>query len=203
MMISLLLWVQPAGLEIHAWGTEPKRDDAATQLRVRAALTSVLTGYVDWPMPTAPEGTKHPKPTPKELGPLVIGVVSNDRVAIAIREGAKNKKPHGRTVKVVVINLSRDGEIPEAEWRACEAIYLPDNVRVDYQKLQAFAHKHHVLTVSQQPGFVTGGGMIGFHIGKSGKYGFELGVESAKAAGLKFRSKLLKRSSKPPGKKSD
>jgi hypothetical protein len=81
--------------------------------------------------------------------------------------------------------------VAAADWRGCHVLYLTegDNGRVE-SHLRSLGSAP-VLTISDQPGFVQAGGMIGLRVVDS-RVRFDVNLQIAQRAGLTLSSQMLK-----------
>jgi hypothetical protein len=152
----------------------PARADApALEDQVKAAFLVKFGMFIEWP---GEETNRNPLP-------FVIGVLGPDPFGEFFENAIKRESIRGRPVQ-----LRRGADA--AAMGDCQIVFLAatdgDRVR-DW--LAQLADKP-VLTVSDQPNFARGAGMIGF-IKEAGKMRFEINTQATECAGLRVSSKLL------------
>jgi len=134
-----------------------------TEYQVKAAFLFNFLKFVDWP------GVQE--------GPWIIGVVASNSFAGILEETVR-----GKTVKGSPVVVKRLPNVAAA--RGCHIVFVP-------MPVPAFAPPPGVLTVGDDPHFLNAGGIVGFYL-EDGKVRFEIQPDTAKAAGLRVSSQLLK-----------
>lgn len=81
--------------------------------------------------------------------------------------------------------------VAAADWRSCQVLFMSeaDALRVEYS-LRSLGSAP-VLTISDQPGFVQAGGMIGLRV-EDNRVRFDVNLLAAQRAGLTLSSQMLK-----------
>lgn len=95
----------------------------------------------------------------------------------------------GRTVGNRKIALR--AHVAPADWRACQVLYLPDGETGRVETFLRGLGNAPVLTISDQPGFVQAGGMIGLRV-EDNRVRFDVNLLAAQRAGLTLSSQMLK-----------
>lgn len=96
---------------------------------------------------------------------------------------------HGRTVGSRTLVLR--AHVAISEWRTCQVLYLPDAEAVRTETTLRSLGSAPVLTISDQPGFVQAGGMIGLRV-EDNRVRFDVNLLAAQRAGLTLSSQMLK-----------
>lgn len=174
---------------LGAWlggvGAAPAEEPAAgagapLERAVKAAYLYNFTRFVTWP------GASDPAQRPG----LTIGVLADAAFARAVSEAVSGRSVAGRPLAV-------------RHFRSAEQVQPCDVLFVDRARASGFAYLQGrlagrpVLTVSDAPGFVADGGVIGLFL-EDGRVRFEVSDAAARQAGLAVSSKLL-RLSRPAG----
>lgn len=139
---------------------------------LKAAFLYRFAQFVEWPPGTWEAPTQ----------PFVLCVLGPD-----VFEGALDtiagKAVRGQALTVKALSSPR-------QLGQCHMAFIS---RPDAETLQSAlsqSRSHHVLTVSDQPGFAAAGGMIQF-VSQDNRLQFEINHGAARAGGLQVSSKLL------------
>lgn len=81
--------------------------------------------------------------------------------------------------------------VAPADWRSCQVLYLPDAEGARAEGGLRGLGSAPVLTISDQPGFVQAGGMIGLRV-EDNRVRFDVNLLAAQRAGLALSSQMLK-----------
>lgn len=81
--------------------------------------------------------------------------------------------------------------VPPNEWRDCHVLYVSNAQAARVELVVRTVAGAPVLTVSDAPGFIEAGGMIGLHVEDS-RLRFDINKGAAERAGLKLNSQMLK-----------
>ena len=122
-------------------------------------------------------------PTGGDKGVFMIGILGADPFGSRYDELVSKEKVGGRHIQI------KRGQTP-AELSECQIVFISTSESARLPTVLAEFTGKGVLTVSDEPGFASRGGMIGF-IKESGKVRFEINTRAAEQAGLKVSSKLL------------
>ena len=134
-----------------------------TEYQVKAAFLFNFLKFVDWPG--------------AQQSPWIIGVVASNSFAGILEETVL-----GKTVKGSQVIVKRLPNVAAAH--GCHIVFVP-------MPVPAFAPPAGVLTVGDDPHFLSAGGIVGFYL-EDGKVRFEIQPDTAKAAGLRVSAQLLK-----------
>jgi hypothetical protein len=80
---------------------------------------------------------------------------------------------------------------PDADLKSCHILFVGASQRRRQREICEKLNRRPVLTVGDHEEFLTQGGMIGF-VQKEENIRFNINLDPAQAAGLKFSSQLLK-----------
>lgn len=152
------------------------------EYQVKAAFLFNFAKFVEWP-PDAFEGP---------LDPVVICVVGKDPFGESLDSVVRGETVNGRRL---VVRRPRN----PVEIRDCQIIFLARAER-DYQdEVLASVEGGSILTVGEDDGFLTDGGIIRFVLDEN-RVRFEVNLAAAEASRLKLSSQLLRlaRSVHPP-----
>lgn len=130
---------------------------------------------------------------------IVIGILGEDPFREALMplqdKRVKDHKVVIKRFKGMADLKAEDPEIllhPQQEaLGACDLLFISTSEEACLTRILSPLAKHRVLTVSEIPGFVERGGMIGLMMERH-KVRFEVNVAVAKQANLAIRSKLLR-----------
>lgn len=137
------------------------------EYQVKAAFLFNFLKFVEWP-PAAPDT------------PWVIGVLGHDPFGETLDLTVRGKIVNGRKVDV---RRYRNA----ADVKDCNILFIG---RDDYERT-GIPTQPGMLTVSESAGFLKAGGAISFYI-EDNRVRFEIRPASARAAGLRVSSQLLK-----------
>jgi len=157
-------WGRPA-----AWAGAPR---TGREQEVKLAYLYNLARFARWP-----------GDDPRPAGTFRFGVWGDDPFGPLWNE-LIGRAVHGRPVEVVRVRSARDA-------RGCQVVFLAGaTVPAVGRMLEALAG-WPVLTVSDQPGFVDRGGMVGF-VRRGEKIRFEVNLGRVRAAGLRISAEVLR-----------
>jgi hypothetical protein len=77
------------------------------------------------------------------------------------------------------------------EWRECAVLFIAADEAQRIDTVLRATGQHPVLTISDAPGFVNAGGIIGLNV-RDGRIRFDINQGAARQGGLKLSSQLLK-----------
>lgn len=146
--------------------------DAPTEYEVKAAFLYNFAKFVEWP-PDAWAGAE---------GPLVIGVLGDDRFGDDVGAVVRGRKVGNRDLIVKKLRVNQRVASHVLFISASESRRLPEILRTLAER--------GVLTVSDAEDFTRHGGIIGFRE-QAGRLRFEINPAAAHRVGLKLSSKLL------------
>lgn len=140
---------------------------------VRANMLWNIAKFIKWPESAFVSGESD----------FVFTILGDDSLAEALAANLSTKTLSGRPVFVRVVGRAQDVVGSQIVYVASSAMpRVPDVLRE--------LHGAPVLTVANTPGFVEGGGMVGF-IAEDGNVRFAIHQARAEKAGLKISAKLL------------
>ncbi len=96
---------------------------------------------------------------------------------------------HGRMVGSRKLVLR--SHVAVSDWRTCQVLYLPHAEAGRTETTLQGLGSAQVLTISDQPGFVQAGGMIGLRV-EDNRVRFDVNLLAAQRAGLTLSSQMLK-----------
>jgi hypothetical protein len=158
--------------------------DARSDLeyQVKAAFLFNFAKFVEWPADAfvGPEA------------PLVVCVMGKDPFGESLDQVVRGETVNGRPLAV-----RRTRQILEA--RSCQIVFLAESERGRQNELLSSMDGASVLTVGEDDGFLSSGGIIRFVL-EENRVRFEVNLAAAEANRLKLSSKLLRlaRSVQPP-----
>jgi len=158
-------------LAVTALLSSVKADQAQvhTEDRVKAAIVIQLAKFVEW---------QQAAPTPDDF---FICVAGKDEWLPVLREVGAKQTIGGRQVRILSIRQPQD-LLP------CRMVVQGQSV---YKQLAEAIEMVSVLTVGEEIGFATKGGMVGLTV-ESGKVVFEINPQAARRKGIRFSSKLMR-----------
>ena len=149
--------------------------------RAEAAYLFRFSEFVEWPQKSFP--------TPQS--PLVIGVLGGNPFGDELNRLAAGRNVNGHPV--VIRRLT-----PLSDLKNCHIVFVNRSVQFRLPLIFYSAAGGNVLLVSDAPGFVQAGGMVGF-FRENGKIRFEINRPAMENAGLKINSQLLIMAKHPQG----
>jgi hypothetical protein len=140
--------------------------------RLKAAIVSKLPQFVEWPEEVLAGRSSYDicVAPPDPFGPDLAALVTDEAVG------------QRRLVARVVGT--------PAEVASCHILFLPSAGETPHPLLTATAN-HPILTVGDAPTFLDQGGMIALRV-VDGRMRFDIDVATARRAGLRISSQLLK-----------
>lgn len=139
---------------------------------VKAAFLFYLAQFVTWPDPIA-----------KSAGPIVFGVFGVDPFGTTLDQTLSRQTVNGHALEVQRINKLADVS-------KCQVLFISASEEARLPLVWEALHDASTLTVSDLPGFITRGGMVGF-VEQSSKIRFAINLKSMISARLKASSQLL------------
>ncbi|MFN7939030.1 MAG: YfiR family protein [Bryobacteraceae bacterium] len=143
--------------------------DSLDEVRVKAAVVLQLSRFVEWPRDTA-------------AAPQFTICVAGKDLWIEPLE----KVTHGQTVggkRVVVRRITRPEDVP-----GCLVAILGPQAK---QVVRAALGRTPILTIGDEQGFISAGGMIGLEL-ENGRVAFAVSPKNARRLGIRFSSKLIR-----------
>lgn len=141
---------------------------------LKAAFLYNFAAFVDWP----------PQAFQDEHAPFVIGIIGQDPFGSVLDEMVRGEQAKHRPL--VVRRLLRPTEIPN-----CHIVFISRSEASRVPEILRHSVGRAVLTVSDTPGFVQAGGMIGFST-EGNRVLLHVNPRAAAAAELVISSKLLR-----------
>ena len=147
----------------------PVGADSGSEAAVKTAFLYNFFKFIDWPTPAGNTDSFQ----------LCIAGAPNLESGLAVLSG---KSVGDKALKVVV-------DPDEAVLKQCQILYLGERENVG-ERLRANKGLP-IVTVSDQPGFIDRGGIIGF-VEADNRLGFEINLETANKNGVHINVPLLK-----------
>lgn len=144
------------------------------EYEVKSAFLVKFGMFVEWPTNTL-NGLKRDV--------FLIGILGDDPFGGRFDEAVKKENVRGRAVQL------KRAKNP-AELAECQIVFIGASESNRIPELIGALADKGILSVADEPGFASRGGMIGF-IKEAGKIRFEINPGAAERAGLKLSSKLL------------
>lgn len=148
-------------------------NQALDQERVRALFVLNVSRFVEWPVDVIASG-----------GDLRICTTGDIRFRGALESAVTTRRANGNSAGVSVSNSRGD-------WSGCHVLFISHWSSRDVPKILASVRDGAVLTISDTPGFVAKGGVVGFRVDGS-TVKFRVNRDAARRAGLKFSSHVLR-----------
>jgi hypothetical protein len=163
-------------------GPAAAEDRTGLEYQVKAAFLFNFAKFVEWPA-DAFEGPQDP---------VAICVVGKDPFGESLDSVVRGETVSGRPL---VVRRPRNPE----EIRECQIIFLARSERAYQDDVLSFVEGASILTVGEDEGFLTDGGIIRFLLEKN-RVRFDINLTAAETNRLKLSSKLLRlaRSVHPP-----
>ena len=154
-------------------GLAMAQDSGAGEYEIKAAFLLNFARFAQWP-PTALGDAPRP---------IVIGIVGEDPFDPQILDGLGRKSVDGRPL---VIRHFKDGR----DLDGCHILFVGAMKDKDLQAILEAASKKNILTVGDNAGFMSAGGMIRF-LAKGDKIRFEVSPMRVESASIKLSAKLM------------
>lgn len=169
--ISLSLLIALMVAECPGWAADPF--PAVNAARVRATFVLNLSRFVEWPVDVL-----------GSTGQIRVCAVGDAPLAGALGAMAPGRKLSGLPVEVVSADSAQ-------EWLGCHVLFVShwDSKRIP--KVLAAAKGAAILTISDAPGFVEQGGLVGVSV-DGAQVRFSINREGARRNGLRFSSQVLR-----------
>ncbi len=148
--------------------------ESYTEYEVKAAFLYQFIPFVEWPSDAFAD----------DDAPFVIGVLGEDPFGDILDNTVREKKAHNRDI---VIRRSKN---PGA-LATCHVVFIAASERDNIGEAMKTFNAKSVLTLGEWESFTKQGGIIRFLV-TGGKIGFEINIHSARKAGLKISSQLLR-----------
>jgi hypothetical protein len=145
---------------------------ASVEYPVKAAFLLNFARFVEWPTP--------PGRTPSGIGIAVLGA---DPFGPSLEQAVAGKKIGRQGLRVTRAQAAHEVE-------AYTVLFVATSEMADWEHLRRELAGRPVLTVGDAPGFVKGGGMIGFYL-EGNRVRFEVDPAALAASGLRLSSRVL------------
>lgn len=162
------------GLSLAVSTRAQAQEGPSLEYEVKAAFLVKFAMFVQWPTNALPLDVQVP---------LVVGILGEDPFGEKFDQWLRNERINGRPVQV---RRAREA----AGLVDCHIVFISASERTRLAELIAAFRERPILTVADEPGFASRGGMIGF-FKESGKVRFEINAVAIESTGLKASSKLL------------
>ncbi len=126
------------------------------------------------------------KPYFHHKDPLIIGIVG-DRFVYRSLESIESKKINDRSIELKPIEAS----VENIKNCNCQIIFFSHHIEVLSPSILDALHQDSILTIGESQDFSRKGGIINFIVRKN-KVKFNINLNSASKAKIKFRSKMLR-----------
>jgi hypothetical protein len=146
------------------------RAESSAEDSAKAGFILNFTKYTDWP--AAQAGSE-----------LLICSLS-ERPLSGKLETLQGRQVQGRTIRVRAATRA-------SEWRDCQVLFIAEDEEQRIDTVLRNVSQHAVLTISDAPGFVQAGGVIGLKL-RAGRIRFDINQGATRQAGLRLSSQLLK-----------
>lgn len=115
---------------------------------------------------------------------LTICVVGGGPVFDPLHRLTANAVVGGHPLAIVRVENALDAQ-------SCSVLFLPETSHASREDLLVMMRGRPVLTVSDSPGFIDGGGMVQF-VAQGGRLRFSINLAAANQNGIRISSDLLK-----------
>ena len=158
--------------EISFGGEEPSPQ--ALEYRVKAGFLYNFAKHVQWPATTFASSTNA----------IVIGILGEDPFGKML-----DTTVAGKTIDGHPISVERFERVEDI--KACHILFTSASEKDRLADIQKNLGGRNILTVSDMDGFLTRGGQIQF-ITEDNRVKFDIGLDTARQAGLRLDSNLLR-----------
>ena len=148
-------------------------DPSPGEYVVKAAFLYNFAKFVEWPEQAFSD----------DNSPIILGILGEDPFREAI-ETIRGKAVRRR--RLLVKKAARVEDL-----KGCHMIFISSSEKYKLPQVLKLLDGNNVLTIGDMEDFAKKGGIVNF-IKDGNKVRFEINIDSAKAAGLKISSKLLK-----------
>ena len=157
-------------LSVALLSSSGARADTLAEDDVKAGFIFNFTKYLEWPGTQADSALVVCSPSAQPLSGKL--------------ESLQGRVAQGRTIHVRTL-------VRSTEWRECQVLFISAEEAPRIDTLRRAVAQFPVLTISDAPEFVQAGGIIGLKL-RAGRIRFDINQASAREAGLKLSSQLLK-----------
>lgn len=151
----------------------PSQADQAAEYDLKAAFLYNFASFIEWPA-DAFSSTE---------SPFVIGVLGADPFGGSLREVLQAEQIKARPILLEYYEEPADVGI-------CHLLYVSKSERKQLDTVLSGLRRHGLLTVGDGDDFIERGGGVGF-VGEGDRIGLAINLETGRAAGVTFSSKLL------------
>jgi hypothetical protein len=144
-----------------------------SEYQVKALFLLNFVKYVDW---SAAVGSN-------ANGPIVIGILGQDRFNDTLKDAAAGKVVNGRTIVIKHVSATDD-------LGGCSVLFISSSENSRLEQILGKTGILPVLTVGEDESFIDKGGLINFLL-KDGKIQLEINLKAARQVKLQISSKLL------------
>lgn len=168
---TVLLFVLGASC---GWTAEDAGGKGSVEYSIKAAYLYNFTRFIEWPPAALPAD-----------GPFVVGVLTQDRVAIeAIRDAFRGKRTsNGRAIEVHILAGLTDDLL------GCQLVFVARDAMVGVEEVRRVVGARPVLIVGDTAGSAQHGGEIDFTV-SADVVRIEINLQRAELAGLKLSGRL-------------
>jgi hypothetical protein len=156
---------------------------APTEYQVKAAFLLNFAKFIDWPQ----AAFKEPR------SPVTLCILGEDPFERSIDEAVR-----GQTLGERPFAVKRVTQIQKDE--PCHILFVGSTERERFERILGGVKNLPILTVGEDEEFARASGMINFIV-ENNKIRFEVNLEAAERAGLKFSSRLLQLAKTVRGKR--
>ena len=146
---------------------------APTEYQVKAAFLVNFAKFVEWPDTSFADAR----------APMVLGIVGDDPFGTDLSQMVIRQSIKSRTISIRKYRFGDD-------LRSCHVLYVSASEQTRTAQVLGGLQGASVLTVSDIPGFVGGGGVVQFYM-EEDRVRFVVNVEAAARANLRVSAKLL------------
>lgn len=146
---------------------------APSEYEIKAAFLYNFAKFVEWPAPSFKGDT----------APFVLGIVGEDPFGNVLSAVVEHEQVKGRPVE---IRRYHEGE----DFTGCHLLFISRSEAARLRQLLPLAEKNCILTVGEDPEFLSQGGMINFAVVEK-SVRFDINKKAMTQARLKISSKLL------------
>lgn len=179
MMVVFLAW-SPAGMPQRGSAEESGR----AEYTVKAAVLLNFARFTEWPT----------NAFSSPVAPLVVGVLGRDSFGTELEQLMGGQSVKNRRIEVR--HLSSDPELDQ-----CHVLFVAASERRRYREILAHVGQQSILTVGETDDFPEAGGVLHLFVKReSNTVKFNVNLDAAKPAQLKFSASLLKLADKVRGR---
>ncbi len=147
---------------------------SSREYQVKAVFLFNFTQFVEWPSNCFPS----------DKAPMVIGILGADPFGAYLEQAVS-----GETINGHPLQIKRYNDIDEVG--TCQVLFINMPESAKREQVITKLKGRNILTVSDAPDFMQGGGMIRFFT-KQDKIKLQVNLDAAKTANLVISSKLLR-----------